>query len=121
MTLEILQKIMRRRNNQSTQLSRRFTHFLEYWLPSVILIGVATLQIYLAYTANLTPWKGGGFGMFAVIDSPSMRVISVEALTEEGEIINLDLFRTLDSSTIRRLRSLPKQQDLEQYRPSIIR
>jgi len=101
-------------------LNKRFSYFLEYWLPCLILIGVATLQIYLAHTANLTPWKGGGFGMFAAIDSPSMRVIWAEALTQEGEVISLDLFRTLDVSTIRSLRSLPRQRDLEQIAPQLL-
>mgnify|MGYP005838225907 CR=1 FL=1 len=78
------------------------------------------MQMYLAHTAYLTPWKGGGFGMFAAIDSPSMRVIWVEALTEEGEVINLDLFRTLNVSTIRSLRSLPRQKDLEQIAPQLL-
>lgn len=102
------------------KLNKGFSYFLEYWLPSLILIGVATLQIYLAHTANLTPWKGGGFGMFAAIDSPSMRVIWVEALTQEGEVVIVDLFRTLDSSTIRRLRALPRQGDLEQIAPELL-
>jgi hypothetical protein len=101
-------------------LNKGFTHFLEYWLPSLILVGVAIVQIYLAHTVNLTPWKGGGFGMFAAIDSPSMRVIAVEALTEEGEVINLDLFRTLSPSITRRLRSLPRKSDLAEIAPQLL-
>lgn len=101
-------------------MNKRFSYFLEYWLPCLILIVVAVVQLYLAHTANLTPWKGGGFGMFAAIDSPTMRVIWAEALTKEGEVISLDLFRTLDVASIRSLRSLPRQKDLEQIAPQLL-
>ena len=101
-------------------MNKRFSYFLEYWLPCLILIVVAVVQLYLAHTANLTPWKGGGFGMFAAIDSPTMRVIWAEALTKDGEVISLDLFRTLDVATIRSLRSLPRQKDLEQIAPQLL-
>jgi hypothetical protein len=37
-------------------------------LPSVLLVIVAAAQMTLARTAILTPWKGGGFGMFTTID-----------------------------------------------------
>jgi hypothetical protein len=45
------------------------------WLPSVLLVAVAGVQIPLAHTANLSPWKGGGFGMFATIDGTATRCV----------------------------------------------
>ena len=41
--------------------------------PALILCLVATVQIALAQLGDLSPWLGGGFGMFAAIDSRSER------------------------------------------------
>ena len=44
------------------------------WLVApALLVAVATGQIALALSADLTAWLGGGFGMFATIDSPGER------------------------------------------------
>ncbi len=60
------------------------------WLPAVLLCVVAIIQIVLAKTVDLSPWKGGGFGMFATIDGSANRHtrIFVEApgRSEELEI-----------------------------------
>ncbi len=42
-------------------------------LPSVILVLVASLQVVLARTEALSPWSGGGFGMFSTLDHGSQR------------------------------------------------
>lgn len=39
------------------------------------MIVVASLQIYRAKVSHLTPWKGGGFGMFSTIESGSTRFL----------------------------------------------
>jgi len=54
-------------------------------LAPVMLVGVALTQIYLAKTTSLSPWKGGGFGMFAVADDISARAWSAECLDENRE------------------------------------
>jgi hypothetical protein len=46
-------------------------------LPPVLLAVVASVQIVLARTADLTPWKGGGFGMFSTLDHGAYRGIDV--------------------------------------------
>ena len=43
-------------------------------VPAVLLF-VALHQVVLATTADLTPWKGGGFGMFATADRLDTRVV----------------------------------------------
>ena len=43
------------------------------WLPSGLLVAVALLQIGLAHTAGLSPWSGGGFGMFSTTDAGQAR------------------------------------------------
>lgn len=40
---------------------------------------------------NLSPWKGGGFGMFAAIDAPDMRVLKVDGITTQDDTIKIDV------------------------------
>ncbi len=42
-------------------------------LPSATLVLVAVLQLFLARTEALSPWSGGGFGMFSTLDHGSQR------------------------------------------------
>jgi hypothetical protein len=44
-------------------------------LPSALLLTVAAAQMTLARTSSLSPWKGGGFGMFASIDGLPFRQV----------------------------------------------
>jgi hypothetical protein len=43
------------------------------WTPTALLLVVAALQVTLATRASLSPWKGGGFGMFATTDGSAFR------------------------------------------------
>src|SRR5262249_14343881 len=43
--------------------------------PPAILVAVALMQIFLTYRTGLTPWKGGGFGMFATTDGTGFRYV----------------------------------------------
>jgi hypothetical protein len=45
--------------------------------PAFLLALVAVVQIVLARTADLTPWKGGGFGMFSTLDHNAYRRVDV--------------------------------------------
>jgi hypothetical protein len=38
------------------------------YIPIALLFGIACTQIWLAHTAGLSPWVGGGFGMFTTTD-----------------------------------------------------
>lgn len=98
----------------------RIQRLIERGLPAAILVMVALLQIYLAHTANLSPWKGGGFGMFGAIDAPDMRVIQAEGLDQDGNLIQFDVYSALDDRTILRTRPLPRQSDLEQMAPQFV-
>ena len=49
-------------------------------LPSALLVIVAVIQIVLARTTGMTPWKGGGFGMFSTLDHGAYR--GVDAVIE---------------------------------------
>ena len=41
--------------------------------PTVLLLSVASAQMVLARSGTLSPWKGGGFGMFASVDGSPFR------------------------------------------------
>jgi hypothetical protein len=53
-------------------------------IPCTILLIVATLQFRAAYVGTLTPWKGGGFGMFATVDSLRNRFLAITATDLAG-------------------------------------
>jgi hypothetical protein len=44
--------------------------------PAVLVV-VATMQVVMAKTAGLTPWKGGGFGMFSTLDHGAYRGVDI--------------------------------------------
>jgi hypothetical protein len=46
-------------------------------VPVVLLAIVGLAQVGLAKTAGLTPWKGGGFGMFSTLDHGAYRGVDV--------------------------------------------
>ena len=46
-------------------------------LPAAVLAIVACTQIWASRTHGLSPWKGGGFGMFASLDSRPFRYARV--------------------------------------------
>ena len=46
-------------------------------LPPALLLAVFTAQVVLVRTADLTPWKGGGFGMFSTLDHGAYRRVSI--------------------------------------------
>lgn len=56
-------------------------------LPTALLLAVAAVQMTLAGTDDLSPWKGGGFGMFASVDGLPFRwvrlYVSAPARSEE--------------------------------------
>ena len=54
--------------------------------PVLLLVLVGTVQMVLANTTTLSPWKGGGFGMFA---SHTDRTVGiwVEMRRKDGELV----------------------------------
>ena len=46
-------------------------------IPALLLTAVALLQLAMSTWSTLTPWKGGGFGMFASSDRPETRYLVV--------------------------------------------
>lgn len=81
-------------------------------LPAAALLAVAGHQVVRVHADDLTPWKGGGFGMFSTVDSGGGRVLEVSLRTGESTWQPVRfLYRALD----RRLRSFPALRDLERF------
>jgi len=52
-------------------------------LPALLLVVVGLVQIGLVRTAALTPWKGGGFGMFSTSDHAGQRALRIVVVAPE--------------------------------------
>ena len=86
------------------------------WLPPALLLLVGSSQVFLAKTQALSPWLGGGFGMFASVEDRRHRHLH---LIEERpgvvrelavpESLRDPLRRALAHPTDRRLRDLARQ------------
>ena len=46
-------------------------------LPASLLVVVACAQVTLVMVAGLSPWKGGGFGMFSTTDDGGRRYVRI--------------------------------------------
>src|SRR5262249_10799799 len=46
-------------------------------LPAALLAIVASVQIVLAHRGGMTPWKGGGLGMFSTLDHGAFRGVDI--------------------------------------------
>ena len=55
------------------------------WGSPLLLCAIACLQIFLAMTKSLSPWKGGGFGMFSTVDSPDARFLRIYLINGNEE------------------------------------
>jgi hypothetical protein len=82
-------------------------------LPPILLVVVAFAQIGLAYTQHLSPWSGGGFGMFSTQDAAGNRHLHVFALhpgvrreLELPEAHGEEILRARALPTAARLRAL---------------
>ena len=79
-------------------------------LPIAILVGVALSQIVLAQRADLSPWSGGGFGMFSTTDAGARRHLHVFVLRPGLE---RELPTPLELEELaRRARALPTARNL---------
>lgn len=80
------------------------------FIPAIVLTLVAFNQIYWASTKNLSPWKGGGFGMFATIDSAGSRLLTCEGVDQEGNEVICQIPDAIrKDKPWQTLTSLPKQ------------
>jgi hypothetical protein len=80
-------------------------------LPALLLVIVASTQIIWSRTLGLTPWKGGGFGMFSSLDDAAFRFVRVvvEAPDRSEEI---EMAPSLEDAAARAV-TLPSAYRLE--------
>ena len=50
----------------------------------VLMCATVCVHSGFVWLGGLTPWKGGGFGMFSVVDSAAARSLSIVATTDDG-------------------------------------
>lgn len=90
----------------------KLKHNFYLFITPTILIVVACVQLYNAHFKTLSPWKGGGFGMFSTIDKPENRFLRAYFVTGQGE----HPIEIPDSFEIRRLtteiKSIPAKHRL---------
>ena len=94
---------------------------MERWLAPGILIGIALLQLALANFGTLTPWKGGGFGMFASTDSLGSRVVVCEGVTTDGESIRVNAFAGLNPAMVDGWQAMPREGILVRLGQDLLR
>ena len=89
-----------------------------------LLVLVALNQIRLAHTSWLSPWKGGGFGMFSSTDDPGQRFIGTEAGDSSDRPIAIKMSfpgGILSTSSARRLSCIPDQGLLQLVADQMLR
>jgi hypothetical protein len=79
-------------------------------LPAWLLVFVAAAQVIAAKAGPLSPWLGGGFGMFSTTDAPSRRHLHAVAL-REGLREELELPEEL-TLAVRKAKSFPSERRL---------
>ena len=88
-----------------------FARFLG-WLPIFLLLIVAAHHFFLVRKQQLSPWLGGGFGMFASTDVGSSRRLIVTALNKKDDEHPVKLVGNLDEIRLR-ARGLPNSSQLD--------
>lgn len=83
------------------------------FLPSVLIIVIAINQLILANFFDLSPWHGGGYGMFSTSDVGSNRHMHVYAKSE-GILKELLYPEYLDDLALR-TKSFPTNKNLKKF------
>lgn len=83
------------------------------WLPPALLLVVALNQFRLVHTADLTPWCGGGFGMFSTTDGRSARHLHAYALSP-GVVSELEVPPALEQRAAD-VEALPAESELRAF------
>jgi hypothetical protein len=86
----------------SPMLLKERTPALVALVALVVMLGA---HVVLRSSADLSPWKGGGFAMFSTVDSPGLRSVTVWA-DVAGVAERVSLAPPLDDAS-RDLRALP--------------
>ena len=75
-----------------------------------LLIVVVFVQITLSHFQMLSPWKGGGFGMFSTIDRPSWRLLRGYLISSDSTEFPVGQpYLGYSSDRDRRIRTMPSR------------
>jgi hypothetical protein len=96
---------------------------LAVWLAPVLLTTIAIAQGFCSRVGVLTPWKGGGFGMFSSIDHPEHRYLLLTAEDRDGHVyrVSLSIGRLFSPEFHRGLGAFPTETRLRQIADSVFR
>jgi hypothetical protein len=83
------------------------------WMAPGLLCGIALAQLLFAHFSSLSPWKGGGFGMFSTVDSPGARFLRIYLVTPQGNL-PVTIPDTLKDKEVE-LRTLATQQLADEF------
>lgn len=97
----------------------RFVKTAFTYIAPLLLVAVASLQLYRAHAYQQTPWKGGGFGMFSTVDKPDTRVVRTFVVTADGRDLEVPHPRQAERD-IGRARVVPSQAALERIGDAIL-
>lgn len=104
--------------------AHRTSNTLFLLAPSILLCTIALRQIWLAKTDTLSPWKGGGFGMFSCADTPGNRFLQVTGWTTEGEEVRVRVAASapfgIQAGLLQRLRAYPREADLRTLADALV-
>lgn len=92
-------------------------YILKFIVPILLCI-IAISQIYMVFTKDLTPWKGGGFGMFAMIDRLEYRPVHI-TIYSSGEEYIVDARDLLERQDHYRVKSRPDKKILERLAANV--
>ena len=89
-------------------------------LPILSLVLVALSQLVMSNFDVLSPWKGGGFGMFSSLKNPGMRRILVKVSFADGQtkLVASKQFSKIPSYD--QLRAFPKESKLLEFADELI-
>jgi hypothetical protein len=65
-------------------VKKNYTFLIRYAAVMVLLL-VAVIQFFLVQTIHISPWKGGGFGMFSTVGSQNSYFLRVFNTSSSGQ------------------------------------
>ncbi|MCK8481203.1 hypothetical protein [Psychroserpens algicola] len=100
----------------------KFLKHIDNYLICYILVIVAVVQLYNSQFDSLTPWKGGGFGMFSTNKTTNITAVGYKSNGDSilikviGSKFNVPISNTFLTST----KNYPKKENLRKLGMQII-
>ena len=89
----------------------KLTDYFYLYMSPFLLLTIASIQFFSAHAFELTPWKGGGFGMFSTVDALDTRFLKIFLITPSGAL-PADVPESLERDKTR-IQSLPTPSRIE--------